>query len=135
MKSSGLKVLTGSILGDDGGLAAAMRGHDVVISALGAGNSLKSSGLMERSAPVIVRAMQSQGVRRLIVVSASASVNPCGTHRSCRASSCACCSGISSRTRKPARRCCGKALSTGLFSTLAQVDDRTYLRKVVLLSS
>jgi putative NADH-flavin reductase len=56
---------------DDGqALAAAVRGQEVVISTLGVGNSLKSHGLIARSAPAIVRAMESQGVRRLIFTSA-----------------------------------------------------------------
>jgi putative NADH-flavin reductase len=41
-----------------------------VISALGVGSSLKSGGLIARSVPAIVRAMQTAGVRRLIFTSA-----------------------------------------------------------------
>ena len=51
-------------------LQAAIRGQDVVISALGAGNSFKPAGLIEHSVPAIVRAMEAQGVRRLIFTSA-----------------------------------------------------------------
>jgi len=65
-----LRVLTGSVTDNDQGLAAAVRGQDAVISALGVGKSLKSSGLIARSVPGIVRAMESQGVRRLILTSA-----------------------------------------------------------------
>ena len=68
--SDRVKVLTGSIPGDDGVLAAAIRAQDVVISTLGVGNSLRSSGLIARSIPAIVRAMESEGVRRLILTSA-----------------------------------------------------------------
>ena len=65
-----LRVLTGSVTDDGQVLAAAVRGQDVVISTLGVGNSLKSSGLIARSVPAIVQAMESQGVRRLIFTSA-----------------------------------------------------------------
>jgi putative NADH-flavin reductase len=65
-----LRMLTGSVTDDGQALAAAVPGQDVVISTLGVGNSLKSSGLIARSVPAIVRAMESQGVRRLIFTSA-----------------------------------------------------------------
>jgi putative NADH-flavin reductase len=65
-----LRMLTGSVTDDGHALAAAVPGQDVVISTLGVGNSLKSSGLIARSVPAIVRAMESQGVRRLIFTSA-----------------------------------------------------------------
>jgi putative NADH-flavin reductase len=68
--SNRVKVLTGSIPDDDGALAAAMRARDVVISALGVGNSLRSSGLIARSIPAIVRVMKDEGVGRLILTSA-----------------------------------------------------------------
>jgi putative NADH-flavin reductase len=61
------------ILGDlhDGAaLADAMRGQDAVISALGRGYSFKSERLMERSVPVLISAMRSAGVRRLVFTSA-----------------------------------------------------------------
>lgn len=65
-----LRVHTGSVTDDGHALTAAVRGQDVVISTLGVGNSLKSSGLIARSVPAIVSAMKSQGVRRLIFTSA-----------------------------------------------------------------
>ena len=65
-----VRVLAGSVTDDGQALAAAVRDQDVVISTLGVGNSLKSSGLIARSVPAIVRAMESQGVRRLIFTSA-----------------------------------------------------------------
>jgi putative NADH-flavin reductase len=65
-----MRVLTGSVTDDRQALATAVRGQDVVISTLGVGNSLKSSGLIARSVPAIVRAMEGQGVRRLIFTSA-----------------------------------------------------------------
>ena len=65
-----LRVVSGSVTEDGQALSAAVRGQDAVISVLGVGNSLKSSGLIARSVPAIVRAMESQGVRRLIFTSA-----------------------------------------------------------------
>ena len=65
-----LRVLRGSITDDALALAAAVRGQDAAISALGLGGGLKSGGLIERSTQSIVPAMESQRVRRLIVVSA-----------------------------------------------------------------
>ena len=65
-----LRVLTGTVTGDGAPLATAVRGQDVVISALGRGMSLKSEDLMAQSMPAIVRAMESEGVRRLIFTSA-----------------------------------------------------------------
>jgi putative NADH-flavin reductase len=70
LTSDQLRVVVGSVIDDSPGLAAAVRDQDVVISALGVGNSLKSGGLIERSVPAIVRAMESHGVRRLIFTSA-----------------------------------------------------------------
>jgi putative NADH-flavin reductase len=57
-------------LHDRQALSDAIRGHDAVISALGRGYSLKSERLMERSVPVLISAMQSAGVRRLVFTSA-----------------------------------------------------------------
>jgi putative NADH-flavin reductase len=65
-----LRVFVGSVTDDREALAAATRGQDAVISTLGVGNSLKSSGLIARSVPAIVQAMQSSGVQRLIFTSA-----------------------------------------------------------------
>ena len=64
-----LRVIEGG-LHDSGPLADAMRGHDVVISALGRGYSFKSEHLMERSVPLIIAAMRSAAVRRLLFTSA-----------------------------------------------------------------
>ena len=63
-------MLTGDVTDEGRRILEAVRGQDVVISALGVGKSLKSGGLIARSVPVIVRAMESQGVRRLIFTSA-----------------------------------------------------------------
>ena len=65
-----LRVLTGTVTGDSAPLATAIRGQDVVISALGRGMSLKSEDLMAQGMPALVRAMESEGVRRLIFTSA-----------------------------------------------------------------
>ena len=66
----GLRVLTGSVTDDGQALAAAVRAQDVVISTLGVGRSFKSEGLITRSIPKIVAAMESQQIRRLIFTSA-----------------------------------------------------------------
>lgn len=55
--------------GDASGFADALRGHDAVISALGV-PGLASGGLIERSARVLVPAMEAAGVRRLVFTSA-----------------------------------------------------------------
>jgi putative NADH-flavin reductase len=47
-----------------------MAGRSAVISALGRGQSLASHHLMEQSVPVILAAMRSHGVRRLLYTSA-----------------------------------------------------------------
>ena len=64
------RVVTGSVTEDADKVAQAVRGQDAVISALGRGNSLSSQNLISRSVRVIVAAMHSEGVRRLIFVSA-----------------------------------------------------------------
>jgi len=68
-RSDRLHVVTGSLPDDRAALTTALAGQEAVISALGVGNSLKSGGLMTRSLPVVVGAMESQNVRRLIVMS------------------------------------------------------------------
>ena len=65
-----LRVVTGDVTADAPALADAVQGQDAVISALGMGNSFKSGGLIARSMPLIVRAMQRAGVRRLVFTSA-----------------------------------------------------------------
>ena len=66
----GVRVLPGNITDDTEALARAMPGQEVVISTLGVGKALRSGGLIARSAPLIVRAMDRQGIRRLIFMSA-----------------------------------------------------------------
>lgn len=51
-------------------LADAMRGQDVVISAIGRGYSFKSEHLIARTVAVILAAMMAAGVRRLVFTSA-----------------------------------------------------------------
>ena len=63
------RVILGSVPEDRRALEGAIRGQDVVISALGVGTSLKSRGLLGRSVPAIVHTMEAEGVRRLILMS------------------------------------------------------------------
>jgi putative NADH-flavin reductase len=56
--------------GDIDGLGETVEGQDAVISALGAGKSFKSDGLIQRAMPLIIDAMNRSGVRRLIFMSA-----------------------------------------------------------------
>jgi putative NADH-flavin reductase len=65
-----LQLVAGSVTDDGAKLGQAVRGQDAVISALGRGMSLKSTGLIQRSVPAILSAMQTHGVRRLIFTSA-----------------------------------------------------------------
>lgn len=63
-------VLRGALPDDARALSEALRGQDAVISALGVGKSLKPEGLITRSMPVLVDAMKSRGVGRLVFTSA-----------------------------------------------------------------
>jgi putative NADH-flavin reductase len=65
-----LRVLTADILRDAGVLMNAVAAQDAVISALGVGLSFRSGGLIARSAPALVAAMDRQRVRRLVFTSA-----------------------------------------------------------------
>jgi putative NADH-flavin reductase len=65
-----LRVIPGVLPESGALLAETMAGHDVVISALGRGQSLNSEDLIGRSVPAILSAMQASGVRRLIFTSA-----------------------------------------------------------------
>lgn len=64
-----LRVVEGDVL-DGNTLAGVVAGQDAVISALGRGKTFKSDHLIERCAPLIVSAMQANGVQRLIFTSA-----------------------------------------------------------------
>ena len=66
---AGVRLLTGTVTDNPEALDDAMRGQEVVISTLGV-KALRSGGLIARSAPLIVRAMNGQGIRRLIFMSA-----------------------------------------------------------------
>jgi putative NADH-flavin reductase len=65
-----LRVIAGDVTEDNQALADAVRAQDVVISTLGVGKSLKSGGLIARSIPRIVHAMERHGVTRIIFTSA-----------------------------------------------------------------
>jgi putative NADH-flavin reductase len=51
-------------------LSSAMRGQDAVVSAIGRGQSFKSERLIERTVPGLIAAMKSDGIKRLMFMSA-----------------------------------------------------------------
>ncbi|HEX6942759.1 MAG TPA: SDR family oxidoreductase [Gemmatimonadaceae bacterium] len=65
-----LRLVVGDTTRDKSKIAEAVRGQDVVVSALGRRNTLRSDHLIARSMKAIVPAMDHAGVRRLILVSA-----------------------------------------------------------------
>jgi putative NADH-flavin reductase len=65
-----LRVLVGDVADGSPGLSDAVVDQDAVVSTLGVGKSFSSGGLIERSAPLLIRAMASRGVSRLIFLSA-----------------------------------------------------------------
>jgi len=65
-----LRGIDGALPQDAAVLSNAMAGQDVVISALGRGQSLASHHLIEQSVPAVLTAMRAHGVRRLIFTSA-----------------------------------------------------------------
>jgi putative NADH-flavin reductase len=65
-----LRVVTGDTTRDEPNVAEAVRGQDVVVSALGRRTTFKSDHLIERSMRTIVPSMERAGVRRLVLVSA-----------------------------------------------------------------
>ena len=65
-----LRLVAGDVLADGPALSDAIRGQEVVISALGRGYSFRSRGLIEGSMPRILAAMERHGVTRLVVTSA-----------------------------------------------------------------
>lgn len=71
IKHERLKTVVGSLPGDARALEEALRGHDAVISSLGLHNALKAHHFSENNMRVLVPAMEKQGVRRLIIVSAN----------------------------------------------------------------
>jgi putative NADH-flavin reductase len=66
--SDRLRVVQGDVLHSQS-VDAAAQGKDAVISALGVGESFKSGGLIARSMPNIVRAMENAGIRRFVLTS------------------------------------------------------------------
>lgn len=65
-----VRVVVGDTTRDAAAIADAVRGQDVVMSALGRRATLRSDHLIERSMRMIVPAMERAGVRRLILLSA-----------------------------------------------------------------
>jgi putative NADH-flavin reductase len=65
-----VRVVVGDATRDAQAIADALRGQDVVMSALGRRATLSSGHLIERSMRMIVPAMERAGVRRLILLSA-----------------------------------------------------------------
>jgi putative NADH-flavin reductase len=64
-----LRLAAGDVPGGGPALGDAVRGQDVVISALGRGSSFKSDNLIQRAVPSIVNAMLANRVQRLIFIS------------------------------------------------------------------
>jgi putative NADH-flavin reductase len=65
-----LRIVAGDTTRDQSKIAEAVRGQDIVVSALGRRNSFRSDHLISRSMRLIVPAMEQAGVPRLILVSA-----------------------------------------------------------------
>jgi putative NADH-flavin reductase len=65
-----LTTVAADVVADAEAVARTLPGHDVVISALGRGQALRSQGLMARAIPGIVTAMERLAVRRLVFLSA-----------------------------------------------------------------
>jgi len=66
-----LHLVSGALPSDAATLAAALRGRDAVICALGVRNAFKSGGLIEGAMRVLVPALERAGVRRLLLMSAN----------------------------------------------------------------
>jgi putative NADH-flavin reductase len=65
-----LESFTGDVAEDRTAIARALPGHDAVLSALGRGLSFSPQALMARATANIVRAMEGNGPRRLVFLSA-----------------------------------------------------------------
>jgi putative NADH-flavin reductase len=65
-----LRLAVGDVLTNGPALTDAVHGQDVVVSALGRGNSFNADSLMQRAVPSIITAMHANHVGRLIFVSA-----------------------------------------------------------------
>jgi putative NADH-flavin reductase len=70
VKHPRLELVTIDAAADPEAIARVVPGHDVVVSALGRSQGLRSGGLMARATPGIVVAMERAGVRRLVFISA-----------------------------------------------------------------
>lgn len=65
-----LRVIACDVASDPETLGQVVAGQEIVISALGRGMSLRSNHLIERSMTALVRVLERQGPRRIIVMSA-----------------------------------------------------------------
>ena len=65
-----VRIVTGDVTQDRSKVADAVRGQEVVISALGRRSTLRSENLISRAVDAIAPAMEQAGVRRMILVSA-----------------------------------------------------------------
>jgi len=65
-----LKIVSGDTTAGGAALTGITRGQDAVISTIGRGKTFRSDGLIQRSVPAILGAMQTAGVRRLMFTSA-----------------------------------------------------------------
>ncbi len=65
-----LTAVAADVAAKDQALSRVLPGHDVVISALGRGQALRSQSLIARAAPSIVSAMEGAKISRLVFVSA-----------------------------------------------------------------
>ena len=70
LASDHLQVVEGDVTAEGPTLSDVVRGQDAVICALGIGKSFAPNRLLQRSMPLVVRAMDRHGVRRLIHTSA-----------------------------------------------------------------
>jgi len=68
-KSPKLTLVTPDLF-DAGAVAATMKGHQVVLSALGVGMTLRPHDLMNRAMASIIQAMQDAGLKRIVMLSA-----------------------------------------------------------------
>ena len=68
-KSPKLTLITPDLF-DSGAVAASMKGHQVVVSALGVGMTLRPHDLMNRAMASIIKAMQDAGLKRIVSLSA-----------------------------------------------------------------
>jgi len=63
------RVIAGDVL-NPAKVDEAMHGQDAIVSALGVGKSFKPGGLIAQSVPIIVKAAEDAGVRRIVFTSA-----------------------------------------------------------------